>query len=189
MSSNSVIVCFKSHKIFIKKLTSLDCLNTKSRRDWMSLESYKSYVVNYCLKDHLNLSMFFTIMYKGKGCSFDETIHFLYKECLKINPDLKFKEKEKDMGDFCEDERKEKMKKFWMVVCYEYTYSSNEPCSFSGKGPRERHETKKSAEKEAKAQSKIDTSRHFVVLEAMESFTVPPQNPERTTLGDWTDDG
>ena len=76
-----------------------------------------------------------------------------------------------------------------MVACFEYTYSSSELCSFSGKGPRERYETKKSAEKEAERLSKDYTSRHFVVLEAMESFTVPPQNPERTILADWPDDG
>ena len=121
---------------------------------------------------------------------------------------------EKDMGEFycdtcrtthqgghmCDKRLDTKLKKFWMVACFEQTRQYNDHQAAVGPGPKVRHETKEAAEKEAKKLAKGSTTLHFVVLEAMDAFVIPSPTPQRIKLGDssapesggrgdWTEEG
>ena len=114
------------------------------------------------------------------------------------------KEKESNMKEFCAvcdewhdasikncwldktkntKEKETKVKKFWMVVCFEHTYQY--PGSSLGTGPKARHHSLEAAQNEAEKLSKEVQGSKFIVLEATEMYEVKQPKPIHTILSTW----
>lgn len=213
MKSTDVLVDFLDFKIHIRKIPTEDCKYVVDQTKNMTSEERNLFVVTYCIKDFKDTFLLLDRMGATKQYGVDKLTFLLYKECLEVNPDLRLKEKEVGVGfrqsicgvcgisylnhleehHKCFRKKEEKMRKFWMVVCYESTRGHQDSKMLGRSGPIVRHETKEFAEGEAKKLAGNSASRYsYVVLEALESYKLPPPEPTKfvkTVLSDWTEEG